>query len=59
MFSPRMTRLALVAVLVLSLNVLAQSKGSAIAQNASYRTVTVDGLSIFYREAGPGRAAGW
>ena len=33
--------------------VLAQSKESAMAQHISYRTVKVDGLSIFYREAGP------
>src|SRR6266850_5919490 len=33
--------------------VLAQSKESAMAQPSSYRTVNVDGLSIFYREAGP------
>src|SRR6267143_4246579 len=37
----------------LSRNVLAQSKESAMAQHRSYRTVKVDGLSIFYREAGP------
>ena len=53
MSSPRLTRLGLVAVLVLSGNVLAQSKEPAMAQHASYRTVKVDGLSIFYREAGP------
>ena len=53
MFSPRMTWLGLLAVLVLSRNVLAQEKGAAMAQNTSYRTVQVDGLSIFYREAGP------
>jgi hypothetical protein len=33
--------------------VLAQSMESAMAQPISYRTVKVDGLSIFYREAGP------
>src|SRR5256885_9869093 len=53
MISPRMTWLGLVAVLVLSRNVLAQSKEPAMAPQASYRTVNVDGLSIFYREAGP------
>ena len=38
MFSPRMTWLGLVAVLILSRNVLAQSKESAMAQHISYRT---------------------
>jgi pimeloyl-ACP methyl ester carboxylesterase len=31
----------------------AQSKESPMLQQVSYRTVKVDGLSIFYREAGP------
>ncbi len=53
MFSPRLTRLGLVAVLILSHSVLAQSKEPAMAQHVSYRTVNVDGLSIFYREVGP------
>src|SRR5437868_4680090 len=53
MVSPRMTWLGLVAVLILSRNVLAQSKEPAMAQQISYRAVKVDGLSIFYREAGP------
>jgi len=48
-----MTWLGLVATLILSCNVLAQSKDSAMAQHISYRTVRVDGLSIFYRQAGP------
>ena len=47
MFSPRMIRLGLVALIILSCNVLAQSKESAMAQHISYRTVKVDGLSIF------------
>jgi pimeloyl-ACP methyl ester carboxylesterase len=50
---PRITWLGLIVVLILSRNVLAQSKESAMAQHTSYRTVKVDGLSIFYREAGP------
>src|SRR6202453_1811833 len=33
--------------------VCAQRKDNAMEQQVSYRTVTVDGLSIFYREAGP------
>src|SRR5258705_13791580 len=53
MFSPRMTWFGLVAVFILSRHVLAQSKGSAMAQDISYSTVRVDGLSIFYRETGP------
>jgi pimeloyl-ACP methyl ester carboxylesterase len=53
MLFPKMTRLGLVDVLLLSRNVVAQSKESAMAQHISYRTVKVDGLSIFYREAGP------
>src|SRR2546429_6339709 len=53
MFHPRMTWLGLLAVLILPHNALAQSSTeSAMAQHASYRTVKVDGLSIFYREAG-------
>ena len=53
MFSPKMIWLALIAGLVLSSDVLAQSKESAMAPHTTYRTVKVDGLSIFYREAGP------
>src|ERR1041384_1690155 len=53
MFSPGMTWLGLLGVLILSRDVFAQSKESAMAQPISYRTVKVDGLSIFYREAGP------
>ena len=33
--------------------VLVQSKETGMAQHISYRTVKVDCLSIFYREAGP------
>jgi hypothetical protein len=40
-------------VLLLSRQALAQSKESAMAQHTSYRTVKVDGLWIFYREAEP------
>jgi pimeloyl-ACP methyl ester carboxylesterase/maleate cis-trans isomerase len=43
-------------VLILSRNVLAQSKEPAMPLHPSYRTVKVDGLSIFYREAGPKEA---
>jgi pimeloyl-ACP methyl ester carboxylesterase len=38
---------------MLSCNALAQSKEFAMAQHTSYHTVRVDGLSLFYREAGP------
>src|SRR5438045_6784568 len=48
-----MTWLGLLAALVLPRDLLAQSKEPAMAQHVSYRTVKVDGLSIFYREAGP------
>src|ERR1700689_2432861 len=33
-----------------------QKKDKAMEQQVFYRTVTVDGLSIFYREAGPNDA---
>lgn len=51
MFSARLSWLVVVA-LILSGAGPAQSKESAMA-HTSYRTVKVDGLSIFYREAGP------
>ncbi len=53
MLPPRITWLGLTVVLMLSRNALAQSKESAMAQHTWYRTVKMDGLSIFYREAGP------
>ena len=56
MLSPRITWLGLILVFMLSRNALAQSKASAMAQHTSYRTVKVDGLAIFYREAGPKNA---
>jgi hypothetical protein len=43
----------LFAVLILCGNVLAQSKESWMSHPTSYRTVKVDGLNIFYCEAGP------
>ena len=52
MLLPRTTWLGLMVVLILSRNALAQSKEPAMTAHASYRTVKVDGLSIFYREAG-------
>src|SRR5271155_3355382 len=57
MFCMKWSKLALVAVLIVCRNALAQlpsqPKESAMAQNTLYRTVKVDGLTIFYREAGP------
>jgi pimeloyl-ACP methyl ester carboxylesterase len=43
----------LLAVTVVPLQSNAQRKERAMAQNVFYRTIKVDGLSIFYREAGP------
>jgi pimeloyl-ACP methyl ester carboxylesterase len=37
----------------LQMKVLAQGKERPMEQTTSYRTIQVDGLSIFYREAGP------
>jgi pimeloyl-ACP methyl ester carboxylesterase len=53
MSSSRITWLGLIGVLILSHNVLAQSKESTMSHPTLYQTVKVDGLSIFYREAGP------
>jgi pimeloyl-ACP methyl ester carboxylesterase len=52
MLPPRITWLGLIGVLMLSCITLAQSKEFAMAQHTSYHTVHVDGLSLFYREAG-------
>jgi pimeloyl-ACP methyl ester carboxylesterase len=40
-------------VLVTTLGINAQKEDTAMAQQVFYRTVKVDGCSIFYREAGP------
>jgi hypothetical protein len=40
-------------VLVTILGIDAQKEATKMAQQVFYRTVKVDGLSIFYREAGP------
>src|SRR5260370_40485644 len=52
--------LAGIGVLVLmhatTLGMTAQAKDKAMEQQIFYRTVKVDGLSIFYREAGPKNA---
>jgi pimeloyl-ACP methyl ester carboxylesterase len=44
---------ALAVVLVSILSTGAQGKDKVMEPQVSYRTVSVDGLSIFYREAGP------
>lgn len=45
--------LGLLVMLIPCDNARAQSKEPAVAQPVSYRTVNLDGLSIFYREVGP------
>jgi pimeloyl-ACP methyl ester carboxylesterase len=49
----RRTLAALAFVLATTLGVNAQRKGTTMESQVFYRTVSVDGLSIFYREAGP------
>src|ERR1700710_2594692 len=43
----------LVVAFLLSRKASIPPKASAMAQQTMYRTVQVDGISIFYREAGP------
>jgi pimeloyl-ACP methyl ester carboxylesterase len=43
----------LAVMLITTLGMDAQTKDKAMEQQVFYRTVRVDGLSIFYREAGP------
>jgi pimeloyl-ACP methyl ester carboxylesterase len=43
----------LAVVLITTISPGAQGKDKVMEPQVSYRTVTVDGLSIFYREAGP------
>src|ERR1700722_4270797 len=46
--------LVLILALIASPQLFAQGKEPGmLQQNTAYRTVQVDGLSIFYREAGP------
>jgi pimeloyl-ACP methyl ester carboxylesterase len=47
------TLATLAVVLATTLDMDAQKKDRAMEQQVFYRTVRVDGLSIFYREAGP------
>jgi hypothetical protein len=62
-FSSRSTLLSLAGILALKAvffpfrNVPLQPKEPAVAGRVSYQSVSVDGLSIFYREAGPNEAA--
>jgi pimeloyl-ACP methyl ester carboxylesterase len=55
MFSSSRAGLGLVVLCISSCNISAQPKEAPMAtvQGISYRTVKVDGLSIFFREAGP------
>src|ERR1700722_19529105 len=56
MFFAKLFKFTLLAPLILSQRTLAQPappKESPMPQQTSYRTIKVDGLSIFYREAGP------
>lgn len=46
----------LVVVLAITSHIDAQSKDKAMEQQVFYRTIKVDGLSVFYREAGPNDA---
>jgi pimeloyl-ACP methyl ester carboxylesterase len=56
MLFQRILRRALFPILIFSGTVFAQSTEPAMAQHISYRTLKIDGLSIFYREAGPKNA---
>jgi len=47
------TLATLAVVFTITLGVDAQKKEPAMGQQVFYRTIKVDGLSIFYREAGP------
>jgi hypothetical protein len=47
------TLATLAVVLATTLGMDAQKKDKAMEQQVFYRTVGVDGLSIFHREAGP------
>jgi pimeloyl-ACP methyl ester carboxylesterase len=51
--SPKMIWIAMATVVIFSADLRAQTKETAMSQQVLYRTVQVDGLSIFYREAGP------
>ena len=42
-----------IAVVAATLSMDAEKRGKAMEEQVVYRTVKVDGLTIFYREAGP------
>jgi hypothetical protein len=44
---------AIAVVLATTLGLNAQREAGSMEQQVSYRTVMVEGISIFYREAGP------
>src|SRR5712672_2316019 len=48
--------LGLFVLLIASCDAIAQSKESPMSQHTLYRTLNVDGINIFYREAGPRNA---
>src|ERR1700728_3504270 len=50
------SKLMLWVILATTLGLGAQTKDKAMEQPVFYRTVKIDGLSIFYREAGPRNA---
>jgi pimeloyl-ACP methyl ester carboxylesterase len=52
-FMPTTLRIGLAALLIFAGSVFSQSKEPTMATHTTYRTVNVDGLNIFYREAGP------
>jgi pimeloyl-ACP methyl ester carboxylesterase len=52
MFLPKFSKLALATLLILSSHVLAQSKEPPMPHAITYKTIKIDGLNIFYREAG-------
>jgi len=56
MFRSRQKWLLLIVILSLFRTAGAQMKEVPVSQQVSYRTVQVDGLSIFYRESGPKEA---
>src|SRR5260370_31845689 len=55
-FSPVSCMALVVSVMLASLQLLAQGKERPMEHPTFYRTIQIDGLSIFYREAGPKEA---
>jgi pimeloyl-ACP methyl ester carboxylesterase len=53
MFPQKIFTLAIFALLILTCSLFAQSPESPMSTQTTYRTIKIDGLSIFYREAGP------